>query len=104
MPLTLFFRYKEIAKGKTSPASLGIELGFRTPHQNRKTELVQQLDAEELDADEMEAQMIGWIERKVAPRSGEAVNMDSCYVVGHINVYFHPRYYFLYMYLCFQFY
>jgi len=83
--------YKEIAKGRTSPASLGIELGFRTPHQNKKTELVQQLDAEELDADEMEAQMIGWIERKVAPRSGEPVNMDSCYVVGHINVYFHPR-------------
>ena len=86
-----------MAKGKISLASLGIELGFRTPHQNKKTELVQQLDADEQDQEELEAQMMGWIERKVAPKSGHVVNMGSCYVVGHINVYFHPRYYFLYM-------
>merc|ERR1719206_164555 len=35
--------------------------------------------------------MIGWIERKVLPKAGEAVNMDSCFVVGHINIYCSPR-------------
>ena len=74
---------------KGSPA---VEVGFRTPNQNARTALVKQLDADEQDEEELEAMMIGWIERKVLAKPGEAVNMDSCFVVGHINIYCSPRY------------
>lgn len=87
-------RYKEMAKGKTSsPSSLGIEVGLRTPHQDTRTALVQQLDAEEQDEEELEAMMFGWIDRRVKPKpsDGDAVNMDSYFVVGHINIYCSPR-------------
>ena len=90
-------RAKEMNSGRSGGGSVrgaaggGVKLGFFYTSAER-AQIVQEVEAEEADQDELNARMVGWINRFVEPRDrDEPIQTESVFIVGHVNVSCTPR-------------